>query len=101
MYKIRYLPIAQKDLLDITVYILENLKSPKAAMDFIDTLDKSILRLKLYPYSCKLYQPQEPLETEYRFLPVKNYLVFFVVIENIVEIHRVVYAKMNLEKLIK
>jgi len=101
MYKIKYLPIAQKDLRDITVYILDNLKSPKAAMDFIDTLDKSILRLKQYPYSCKLYQPQELLETEYRFLPVKNYLVFFVVIENIVEIHRIIYAKMNLERIIK
>lgn len=101
MYKIAYLPVAQKDLLDIAVYIIDNLKSPKAAMDFIDTLDKSILRLKQYPYSCKLYQPQESLETEYRFLPVKNYLVFFVVTENIVEIHRIVYAKMNLEKIVK
>ena len=100
MYKIKYLPIAQKDLWDITDYILDNLKSPKAAMDFIDALDKSILRLKQYPYSCKLFQPQEPLETEYRFLPVKNYLVFFAVTENVVEIHRIVYAKMNLEKLV-
>jgi len=46
MYKIRYLSIAQKDLQDILSYFLDNLKSPKAAMDFIDILDKSILRLK-------------------------------------------------------
>ena len=101
MYKIRYLPIAQKDLQDIVLYILENLKSPKAAMDFIDTLDKSILRLKQYPYSCTLYQLKEPLESEYRFLPVKNYLVFYIVTENIIEIHRIIYVKMNLEKFIK
>jgi toxin ParE1/3/4 len=101
MYKIRYLPIAQKDLQDIVLYILENLKSPKAAMDFINTLDESILRLKQYPYSCTLYQPKERLESEYRFLPVKNYLVFYVVTENTVEIHRIVYVKMDLEKLIK
>ena len=101
MYRIRYLPIAQKDLQDIVLYILDELKSSKAAMDFIDTFDKSILRLKQYPYSCKLFQPQEPLESEYRFLPVKNYLVFYVVTENTVEIHRIVYAKMDLEKLIK
>ena len=101
MYKIRYLPIAQKDLQDIVLYFLDNLKSPQAAMDFIETLDKSILRLKQYPYSCKLYQPQDPLEFEYRFLPVKNYLVFYIVAENIVEIHRIIYAKMDLEKLIK
>ena len=101
MNKIRYLPIAQKDLQDIISYFLDNLKSQKSAMDFIETLDKSILRLKRYPYSCKLYQASEPLESEYRFLLVKNYLVFYIVTENIIEIHRVVYAKMNLEKIIK
>jgi len=101
MYKIRYLPVVQKDLHDIILYFLDNLKSPKAAMDFIETLDKSILRLKQYPYSCKLYQPREPLEFEYRFLPVKNYLVFYIVTENIIEIHRVVYARKNLENIIK
>ena len=101
MYKIKYLPIAQKDLQDIILYFLENLKSPKAAMDFIETLDRSILRLKQYPYSCELYQSREPLEFEYRFLPIKNYLVFYIVIENIIEIHRIVYARMDLEKLIK
>jgi toxin ParE1/3/4 len=101
MYKIRYLPIASKDLQDIVFYILENLKSPKVAMDLIDTLDESILRLKQYPYSCALHQPKEPLESEYRFLPVKNYLVFYVVTENTIEIHRIVYEKIDLEKLIK
>ena len=93
--------MAQKDLQNITFYILDSLKSPKAAVDFIDTLDKSILRLKEYPYSCKLYQSQEPLESEYRLLHVKSYLVFYVVSENIIEIHRIIYAKMNIEKIIK
>jgi addiction module RelE/StbE family toxin len=101
MYKLRYLPLAQKDLWDITSYIADNLKAPKAAIDFVDTLDNSISRLQQFPYSCKLYQPQESLEAEYRLLSVKNYLVFYIVTENEVEIHRIVYAKMNLEKLIK
>ncbi len=101
MYKIRYLPIAQKDLQEILLYFLDNLKSPTAAMDFIETLDRFILRLKQYPYSCKLYKSQEPLEFEYRFLPIKNYLVFYIVNENIVEIHRFIYAKMNHEKLFR
>ena len=101
MYKIKYLPLASKDLQDIVFYILENLKSPKAAIDFINTLDESILRLRQYPCSCALYQPKEPLESEYRSLSVKNYLVFYLVAENTVEIHRIVYVKMDLEKLIK
>ncbi len=93
MYKLKYLPLARKDLWDITSYIADNLKAPKAAMDFIDTLDNSISRLQKFPYSCKLYQSQEPLETEYRVLPVKNYLVFYVVLKNEVEIHRIVMQK--------
>ena len=38
----------------------------------------------------------EPLESEYRMLPVKNYIVFYVVTEHEVEIHRIIYAKMNI-----
>ncbi|MHB1652711.1 MAG: type II toxin-antitoxin system RelE/ParE family toxin [Desulfitobacteriaceae bacterium] len=101
MCKLKYLPLAQKDLRDITSYIADNLKAPKAALDLVDTLDNSISRLQQFPYSCKVYQAIEALEAEYRMLSVKNYLVFYVVIEHQVEIHRIVYAKMNLEKLIK
>jgi toxin ParE1/3/4 len=101
MYKLKYLLLAQKDLRDITSYIADNLKAPKAAMDLLDALDKSIFRLQQFPYSCKVYQPIEHLEAEYRMLPVKNYLVFYVVTEHEVEIQRIIYTKMNIENFIK
>ena len=101
VHKLKYLPLAQKDLRNITSYIVDNLKAPEAAMDLVDTLDNSISRLQQFTYSCKLYQAIEPLETEYRMLSVKNYIVFYVVTEHEVEIHRIIYAKMNLVSLIK
>lgn len=101
MYEIRYLPLARKDLTDITTYITDHLKAPNAAMDLLNALDESISRLEQFPYSCKVYQPIRELENEYRLLPVKNYAVFYVVKEKVVEIHRVVYAKMDLTKIIK
>ncbi|MCR4434682.1 MAG: type II toxin-antitoxin system RelE/ParE family toxin [Clostridiales bacterium] len=101
MYEIRYLPLARKDLTDITTYIADHLKAPKAAMDLLNALDESISRLAQFPYLCKVYQPIRELENEYRLLPVKNYAVFYVVKEKVVEIHRVVYAKMDLTKIIK
>lgn len=100
-HKLKYLPLALEDLRDIIEYIVNTLKAPKAAMDLVDALDDSISRIEKFPYSCRVYQPAEPLETEYRMLSVKNYLVFYVVTEHDVEIHRIIYAKMNLEKLIK
>lgn len=101
MHKLKYLPLALRDLGDITDYIANNLKAPKAAMDLIDALDNSISRLQQFPLSCKVYQAIKPLEAEYRIMPVQNYLVFYVVAEQEIEIHRIIYAKMNLEKLIK
>lgn len=101
MHKLQYLPLALKDLRDSTDYISETLKASKAAMDLLDALDESISRLQQFPYSCKVYHPIKDLENEYRMLPVKNYLVFYVVKEQVVEIHRVVYAKMDLTKIIK
>ena len=100
-YEIRYLPLARKDLTDITNYITDHLKAPKAAMDLLNALDESISRLEKFPYSCKVYQPIRELENEYRLLPVRNYAIFYVVKEKVVEIHRVVYAKMDLTKIIK
>ncbi|MDK2836698.1 MAG: toxin ParE1/3/4 [Thermosediminibacterales bacterium] len=101
MHKVKYLPLAQKDLRNIIDYITDTLKAPKAAMDLVDALDSSISRLAQFPYSCRVYQPIQLLEAEYRILPVKNYLVFYVVTEHEVEIHRILYAKMNIEKFIR
>ena len=101
MYRLKYLPLALDDLRDITDYITDTLNAPKAAMDFLDTLDESISRLEQFPYFCKVYQPIKDTENEYRLLPVKNYAVFYIVNGEVVEIHRVVYAKMDLTKVMK
>lgn len=101
MHKLKYLSLAQKDLRDIIDYIAEILKAPKAAMDLIDLLDSSISRLQQFPYSCRIYQPVKQFEFEYRMLPVKNYLVFYVVNGDEVEIHRIIYAKMDITKIVR
>lgn len=86
MYEIGFLPLARKDLTDIANYISDHLKVPKAAMDLLNALDVSISRLEQFPYSCKVYQPIEKQKNEYRLLLVKNYAVFYVVKEQMVEI---------------
>lgn len=96
-FKLKYLPLAHKDLTDITAYISDTLKNPKAAIDLVNAFDNSISQLQRFPYAHKIYQAMEPMELEYRMLPVKSYLVFYVVIEHEVEIHRIVYAKRNMK----
>lgn len=101
MYKIEYLPIALTDLKSIIDYISFTLNNKKAALDFIDALDHSISRLQSLPYSCKIYQTQSSTNSEYRGLPIKNYLVFYVILKNTVEIRRIVYARVNLDEMLR
>jgi plasmid stabilization system protein ParE len=100
MYKISYLPVAKLDIADAVNYISDKLFAPKAALDLLDALDKSISRLADFPYSCRVYQPVMPLEHEYRIMTIKNYAVFCTVNEQekLVEIYRVIYAKRDLDK---
>ena len=102
MYKLSYLTVANRDIANTVHYIAETLFSPKAALDLLDALDKSISRLKQFPYSCRVYQPVKPLENEYRILIVKNYAVFYTVNEQekLVEIYRVIYARRDFDKLL-
>ena len=101
MFDVKYLPLVQIDLSEIILYIADDLSAPSAARALLADFDDSIKRLRQFPYSCKVYQPIATLENEYRILMVKNYLVFYVVKENEIEIHRIIYAKMDLPKIIK
>lgn len=97
MYDIEYLPIARQDIAAIVLYISDQFKAPQAAMDLLDAFDHSISLLREFPYAHKLYRPIKPLEEEYRLLPVRNYGIFYTINETkrLVEIRRVLYAKMD------
>jgi len=101
MLDIIYLPSFQQDIESITDYITYTLEAPKAASNLLDELEKSIKDLKMFPLAHRLYRPIKPILTEYRVLTVKNYLVFYVVLEKTIEIHRIIYKKRNLSQLIR
>jgi addiction module RelE/StbE family toxin len=101
MPEIRYLPSFQQELNAIVDYITFTLEAPRAASNLLDELEKSINDLKVFPLAHRLYRPIRPITTEYRVLTVKNYLVFYVVLEKTIDIHRIIYKKRNLSQLIK
>jgi addiction module RelE/StbE family toxin len=101
MPEIKYLPSFQQELNAIVDYITFTLEAPQAASNMLDELEKSINYLKIFPLAHRLYRPIKPIPTAYRVLTVKNYLVFYVVLEKTIEIHRIIYKKRNLSQLIK
>ena len=101
MPDIKYLPSFQQELGSIMEYITFTLEAPRAALNLLDELEKAINNLKNSPLAHRLYHPIKPIQTEYRVLTVKNYLVFYVVLDETIEIHRIIYKKRDLSKLIK
>jgi plasmid stabilization system protein ParE len=101
MSEIKYLPSFQQELNAIVEYITFTLEAPQAASSLLGELEKAIYNLRDFPLAHRLYRPIKPISTEYRVLTVKNYLVFYVVLGEIIEIHRIIYKKRNLSQLIK
>jgi plasmid stabilization system protein ParE len=101
MHEIKYLPAVQKDLEAISDYISITLEAPQSALNLLDRIEAAIITLKENPLMHRLYRPLKPISTEYRILTVKNYLVFYVVLEGIIEIHRVIYKKRDFSPILR
>lgn len=90
-YKIEYLPSSAKDLTEIVDYI--KIDSPQSALNFLDKIDESISRLEQFPFIGVIPKDIRLQSLGYRMLIIDNYLVFYVVFEEIVEIRRIISGK--------
>lgn len=97
-YTLRYLPIAQHDLIEIFDYIAQD--SPQRATTFVDKLDERIGLLEGQPLLGRVPRHAKLREYGYRVLIIESYLVFYILRGQTVEIHRVVHGSRNLDHLI-
>lgn len=103
MYKLEYLPVARKDMLEIVQYISQKLQNPDAANRLAVELVNAAEGMLKFPYSTRVYQPIRSLKHEYRKILVQNYLMFYWVDEEkkLVTVARVVYAKRDYDQLLE
>lgn len=103
MYKLEYLPIARRDIIDIARYIKKVLGNPSAASKLAKELVEAAESLRQFPYACPIYYPLQPCGRDFRKLSVKNYILFYWVDEeqNTVTVARVVYAKRSYDDLLR
>jgi toxin ParE1/3/4 len=97
-YKLRYLPVAQADLISIFDYIAKD--SPNRALAFIEKLDRRIGSLEQQPLLGRIPRHSQLREYGYRVLIIESYLVFYVIRGKEIEIHRVVQGSRSLDYLI-
>ena len=90
-YKVKIYPTAQMDLNDIVSYL--NTLSPQAAIKYYDLLVEKIDSLVEMPERCPFVRNIALKAKGYRYLIVENYLVFFVVKDDTIQIRRILYNK--------
>ena len=93
MYPVTYLPVAENDLLEAFDYIANKLNSPNAARKLMLEFEKTVQRIAEFPYACELYRTNRPLHDEIRKAPVSNYVLYYAVFPDRVEIRRFIHSK--------
>lgn len=98
IYNVRIYPAAEQDLLDIIDYL--NTLSPQTAMRYYDLLTEQIASLSTMPERCPHPRDLALTAKGYRYLIVKDYLVFYRIIGDTVQIHRILYGRRNYQALL-
>lgn len=95
-------PKAADDLDKIYRYISEELFATSSAINILDRIEKEIMRLREFPFSCNYLVDEYLRNKGYRKLIVDNYIVFYLINEDNkqVVIMRALYGKQKYENLL-
>ena len=93
MHKMIYLPLAEQDLLEALDYVAKALEAPEAARALLAEFDRTVQRIAAFPYACPLYRTDRPMHDEIRMAPIKNYVLYYAVFEDRVELRRFIHAR--------
>ena len=104
-YKLRYLTLFYRDLQEKVVYIAETLQNPKAANDLLNDAENAIFERLPNAESFEPYHSAKHRRYKYYRIYVKNYIVYYVVIDDegpdkIMEVRRFLYNKQNQKELV-
>ncbi len=99
-YILRYLPLAEQDLAEIIDYIQNNLQNPIAAENTLTRIEEAILKRLEAPESFAVWSSKKKRSYPYRRINVGNFTVWYVVIDDVMEVRRILYSRRNEENLI-
>lgn len=99
-YKIQYLPSFDQELNKIIYYITYNLQNPKAAEKLLDNINKSIIDRGIEPEGYEKYKSKRNRRYIWYRIYVQNYVIFYTVKSDTIEIAHILYNKRNFNKYI-
>lgn len=99
-YRLQYLPLFWDDLEKATTYITDILKNRIAALRLVDEVEKGILAHLKAPTMAQAYRTTRNRSLPYYWFAVGNYMVFYVVVDDVMEVRRLVYGARDLTRML-
>ena len=99
-YEIRYLPTFISQFNNILFYITYELKNKIAADNFYNEVVKQIEIRSNAPKPYQVFKTIQDEQIKYYKINVKNFTIFYVVKDNVMEVRRIYYSQRNFENLI-
>jgi len=95
MYRLNFAKHFQEDVNSTLNYINDTLQAPAASERLKDEIRKAYKNLKQNPFMFPLVPDYELASLGFRFTMVKNYMMFYIVEENQINIIRFLYGRRN------
>ena len=99
-YKVFYSPLSRRDLDEIYDYIAVELANPISAAEIVTDILDAADGLASFPDVGGIVRNVPFLACEYRFLPVRNYIVFYRLTDNHIFVDRILYKKRDYARLL-
>ena len=96
-YQLNIFPMAQADMEQIFEYIAVELCNPTAALGQINDFEHALDNVCLFPESCPYIRNEYVKDKTLRKLVVNNYIVFYRVKDEEIQVVRVLYGMRNYE----
>ena len=100
-YSLRYLPHYERDLNAIVDYIVFKLHNPEGAINLVTRIENAILERLNCPLSFEPFQSIRKRKNPYYRIYVDNFTVYYVVIEDVMEVRRLLYNSRDAGRIIK
>ena len=97
-YQVRLLKIAEEDFTEIVTFISD--ENPNAANAIADKIEKDLELLSENPFLGRIPRDEGIKNLGYRYIIVKNYIVFYKIEIQTIVIHRILHSARNYKSIL-
>ena len=97
-YKLRFLPLYEEDLNEIVDYITHRLKNPIAADALVSDVQTAIRNRLSCAEAFEQYHSAKERQYPYYRITVRNYTIFYVVMDDVMEVRRIIYSRRDIKR---